>query len=71
MGRLLNRLQAGSDSYDLEETGYGFVLIRRVDCDDAFGNLVRHLVDWGGDEFVVLPVTDGGRSYERVILLPY
>ena len=70
MGELLERLQLRSDCFDLEQTGYGVVLIRRIQCHDEFAKLVRHLVDWGGEEFVVLPVADGGRGYERVILLP-
>lgn len=70
MGKLLKQLRARSDCYELEETRYDVVLIRRVQQDDEFAGLVRHLLDKGGDDFVVLPVTDKKARYERVILLP-
>lgn len=69
MDTLIARLQR-TDCCDIQETGYGFVLIRRVDRDDEFTSLVRQLRDWSDDDYVVLPVTDGRPGYERAVLLP-
>lgn len=71
MSQFLKRLQSGGDCYDVEQTGFGIVLVRRQDCDEKFSRLVTGLLDWYGDEFVVLPVADADRGYERVVLLPY
>ena len=69
MGTLLDRLDARPDCFELEQTGFGVILIRRIDHEDDFTGLVRHLLDTEINEYVVLPVTDGYQGYERVILL--
>jgi hypothetical protein len=48
----------------------GFVLVRREDHCDEFNRLVRELLNRNSEEFVILPVTDGGRGYDRAIILP-
>ena len=69
MGNLLDRLQAGSDCFELEQTGFGLVIVCRVNCEDDFTGLVRHLLDSESNEYAILPVTNGYQGYERVILL--
>jgi hypothetical protein len=70
MGTLLDRLKTGSPDYAVEMAGDGFVLVRREDHCDEFNRLVRELLNRNSEEFVILPVTDGGKGYDRAIILP-
>ena len=70
MGRLLDRLRAGSPSYEVEPTGEGFVLVAKTDHRDEFDDLVRDLMLTSTDEFAVIPVSDGGTGYDRAVILP-
>ncbi len=70
MVTLLDRLKVGSPAYVMSETEEGYLLIGAPDAKEQFSDLVRDLVNRGGDEFVVLPTSDGKTGYERVILLP-
>jgi hypothetical protein len=70
MGTLLDHLRTGSPDYLVEMAGDGFVLVRREDHCDEFNRLVRELLNRNSEEFVILPVTDGGRGYDRAIILP-
>ena len=70
MGRLLDRLRAGSPAYAVEDAGEGFVLVAVPDHRDEFSDLVRDLINRNTEEFVVLPVTDGGHGYDRAVILP-
>jgi len=70
MGRLLDRLRAGSPSYAVEPTGDGFVLVAESNHRDEFDDLVRDLMATSNDEFAVIPVSDGGVGYERAVILP-
>ena len=51
--------------------GGGYVLIANAEHHEAFTQLVRDLLDYNSDDFVVLPVTGGGTGYTRAIILPY
>jgi len=70
MGRLLDRLKAGSPSYAVEPTQEGFVLVAESHHRDEFDDLVRDLMATSSDEFVVIPVSDGSVGYERAVILP-
>jgi len=70
MGRLLDRLKAGSPAYAVEEAGEGFVLVALAERRDEFSDLVRDLINRNTEEFVVLPVTDGANGYDRAVILP-
>lgn len=70
MGRFLDRLKRDDPAYRLEATDDGLTLVRREGQADEFNELARQLINEGGSEFVVLPITDGGTGYERVVLLP-
>lgn len=70
MGRLLDRLKRDDPAYRLETNSDGLTLVRRDGQADEFNKLARQLINDGGSEFVVLPITDGGTGYERVVLLP-
>lgn len=69
MGKMLERLKAGSPVYSVEETDGGYVLIASGADGAAFSSLVRDLVNAVDDEFVALPISDGHTGYERVVLL--
>lgn len=70
MGKLLDKITAGSPIYAVESTGDGYVLVKRDLYSDDFDRLVRELLDRQTTEFVVLPVTDGSTGYDRAIILP-
>ena len=71
MGRLLDSLKAPSQTYAVEPAGDGFVLVADQTHRAEFNALVRELLNRQTDEFVILPVTDGGDGYERAVILPY
>lgn len=71
MGCVLDRLKAGSPVYTVETAGDGFVLVAAPSQHAEFSRLVRDLLDHDADEFVILPVTDGGHGYDRAIILPF
>ncbi len=71
MGRLLDRLTAGSAAYNVEPSGDGgYVLVRDDGHAEEFSKLVRNLIDLPTDEFVILPISDGHTGYERAVILP-
>ena len=70
MGRVLDRLKAGSSSFAVEIAGDGYVLVADPRHAAEFSQLVRDLMDHSTDEFVILPVSDGGSGYDRAIILP-
>ena len=53
----------------MEETSTGYILVAVPEAAEEFNVLVRDLLDRAGEEFVVLPTTDGKTGYERVVLL--
>lgn len=71
MGKLLETLKAASATYAVQTAGGGFVLVAGVAHRAEFNALVRDLLNRQTDEFVVLPVTDGGTGYDRAVILPY
>ncbi|CAN5369639.1 hypothetical protein BH09PSE1_BH09PSE1_23160 [soil metagenome] len=70
MGKLLDRLRENSSAYVMEETSAGYILVGVPEAAEEFNVLVRDLLDRAGEEFVVLPTTDGKTGYERVVLVP-
>lgn len=71
MGRLLDRLKAGSAAYNVEPTGEGgFVLVRDDEHAEEFSCLVRELINRPTDEFIILPTGDGHAGYESAVILP-
>jgi hypothetical protein len=71
MGKLLDRLKVASETYAVETAGDGFVLVAEQSHRVEFNALVRDLLSRQTDEFVILPVTDGGTGYARVVIVPY
>lgn len=71
MDCVLDRLKAGSPVYTVEMAGNGYVLVAAPLHYAEFSRLVRDLLDHDADEFVILPVTDGGDGYDRAIILPF
>lgn len=71
MGRVLDRLKAGSQIHKVERAGDGYVLVAHQGRYAEFSDLVRDLLDHDTDEFVILPVTDGGVGYDRAIIVPF
>jgi hypothetical protein len=71
MGKFLDTLTRPSSTYAVERTGDGFVLVAESDHRLEFSDLVRDLLNEPSDEFVILPVSDGGFGYERAVILPY
>jgi hypothetical protein len=45
------------------------ILVAREHHREAFSDLVRDLINRDTEEFVVLPVTDGGTGYDRAVIL--
>lgn len=71
MGRLLDRLKAGSTAYNIEPTSEGsLVLVRDAAHAEEFSRLVRELINHPTDEFIVLPTGDGHAGYESAVILP-
>ncbi len=70
MGKLLDRLLAGSPAYRVEREDNGFVLIGSEERLAEFSDLVRQAVDHNGDDFVVFPVSDGHHGYSRMFVMP-
>ena len=64
-------MKAGSPAFVVEATGDGYVLIADPQHYAEFSQLVRDLLDHDTDEFVILPVADGTRGYDRAIILPF
>ena len=58
-------------AYSLEPAGEGYVRVRRQGRDAEFDRLIRDLMNRQTDEFVILPVRDGGVGYDRAIILPF
>ena len=71
MGRVLDRLKAGSPVFAVEVAGDGYVLVADPQHSAEFSRLVNDLLNHETDEFVILPVTDGGTGYDRAIILPF
>ena len=71
MGKFLDTLTRPSSTYAVERTAEGFVLVAGADHRLEFSALIRGLLDEPSDEFVILPVSDGGMGYERAVILPY
>ncbi len=71
MGKVLDRLKAGSPIFDVERAGDGYVLVADPRHSAEFSQLVRDLLNHETDEFVILPVTDGSTGYARAIILPF
>lgn len=69
MRKLLDRLKANASAFVMEETSTGYILVAVPEAAEEFNVLVRDLLDRAGEEFVVLPTTDGKTGYERVVLL--
>lgn len=70
MGKLLDRLLAGSPVYRVQREDNGFLLIGSQDRLAEFSDLVRQAVNHNGDDFVVFPVTDGAQGYSRMFVMP-
>jgi len=72
MAPKLEALRAPDVGRNIEPAGDGFVIVRPSDADrDVFNDLVRNVVAAAGDEYVALPVTDGGQGYDRVVIVPF
>jgi hypothetical protein len=70
MGRFLDRLSRDDPAYELMASDDGYTLIGRAGHEDEFNELARDLIDNAGNEFVVLPSSDGQVGYERVFIIP-
>jgi len=70
MGRLLERVTAGSPAYAVERTADGYILVGEAAYREEFSELVRDLLNHQSDELVVLPISDGQAGYESAIILP-
>lgn len=70
MGKLLDRMLAGSPAHRVQRESNGFLLIGSEERLAEFSELVRQAVDYIGDDFVVFPVSDGHQGYSRMFVLP-
>ena len=70
MGKLIEKIVAGSPAYAVQSSAEGYVLIGESSYRDEFNVFVRELLNRQTEEFVILPVTDGHTGYERAIILP-
>lgn len=70
MDELLEQLRADASPCVVEQAQVGYILTRVPEAADAFNALVRDLLNRAGEEFVVLPTTDGSSGYDRAVLLP-
>jgi hypothetical protein len=70
MGRFLDKLSRDDPAYELSASDDGYTLIGRFGHEDEFNEFARDLIDNAGDEFVVLPSTDGQTGYERLFIIP-
>lgn len=68
----LSDLRAPAPGRIVEPASWGFVVVREAAADrEAFDALVRAIIDAPSDDYVALPVSDGLRGYERLVVLPY
>lgn len=68
----LVELRTPNVDHEVEIAGHGFVIVRRTEADrDVFNDLVREVLADSGNDYVALPVTDGGDGYERVVIVPF
>lgn len=70
MAGVLDRLVSGSPLFEVERAEEGYVLVADPLHHEEFTQMVRDLLNHDTDEFVVLPVTDGNRGYDRAVILP-
>ena len=71
MGKFLNTLATSGDFHQVEISEYGFIMMRRPDAlPDGFNRLARAAIEGAGDDYVALPISDGGVGYAQVIIMP-
>ena len=67
----LETLRAPSPHHRVEEAEDGFFIVRaEAAAASQFDALVREAMQRAGDEYLALPVAEGGPGYSRVFILP-
>lgn len=69
MGRLIEKITAGSRAYAVQKYDGGYILVSDAARGEEFSEFVRELLNHPTDEFVVLPISDGHMGYERAVIL--
>lgn len=71
MGLFLHSLREGGPHHRVEATDDGFAILRRSGHDrEAFNDLAREALAKSGYDFLALPLSDGARGYEQVVIIP-
>ena len=68
MPLFLNSLREESENHPVEPTPEGFIIVRKVGCEEGFNDLARRVMDYSGP-YVALPIPDGHGGYEAVQII--